>query len=103
MAFAVDSAVATKLRNYVERCEAEGLVYIPLAIDTFGGWHPQALQVISRLALQLARATDGERGVVKRHLHQRLAVHFMRDNVAMLGACIPSFTPQEPEGDANSG
>ena len=40
-AFAVDRAVATKLRKYADRCEAEGLVYIPLAINTFGGWHPR--------------------------------------------------------------
>ena len=62
VAFAVDRAVATKFCKYMERCEAEGLVYIPLAIETFGGWHPQALQVISCLALQLARATDGKLG-----------------------------------------
>ena len=100
--FAVDRAVATKLRHYADRCEAEGLAYIPLAIDTFGGWHPLALQTIGRLALQLARATDSELGVVKRHLRQRLPVLFVRDNVAMLGGRVPSFAPQELDGDADS-
>ena len=60
--------MAAKLRFYAEKCEAEGLAYIPLAVDTFGGWHPQALQVISRLARQLSRATEGEFGVVQCHL-----------------------------------
>ena len=62
-----------------------------------------ALQIIGRLALQLARAMDGELGVVKRHLQQRLVVLFVRDNIAMLGAHIPSFVPQELDGDTDSG
>jgi hypothetical protein len=74
-----------------------------MAVDTFGAWHPQALQVISRLARQLARATDGECDVVLRHLRQRLGVLLVRDNVAMLGARIPSFAPQEVDGDADLG
>ena len=42
VAFTVDRRVATKLHKYKERCEAKGLAYIPLAIETFGGWHPYA-------------------------------------------------------------
>ena len=99
----MDRAVHTKLHKYAERCEAEGLACIQLAIDTIGRWHPQALQVISRLSLQLARATDGKLGVVRRHLRQRFAVLFMHDNVAMLGVRVPSFAPQELNRDADSG
>ena len=44
-----------------------------MAVDTLGGWHPLALDTINRFALELARATNGELGVVRRHLRQRLA------------------------------
>ena len=77
--------------------------YIPLAINTFSGWHLLALQTIGRIALQLARATDSELGMVRRHLRQRLAIYFVRDNVAMLGTHVSSFAPQELDGDTNSG
>ena len=100
---AVNEAVARKLRKYEARCSAEGLAYIPMAIDTFGGWHQLALETIGRLSQELARATDGELGVVRRHLKQRLAVLFLRDNVAMLGARTPAFASQEVDGDADSG
>ena len=40
--------------------------------------------------------------MVRRHLRQRLAVLFIRDNVAMLGAHVPGFAPQELDGDADS-
>ena len=42
-------------------------------------------------------------GMVKRHLRQRLAVLFLHDNVAMLGAHVPSFVFQELDRDADSG
>ena len=28
-----------KVGKYSERCEAEGIVFIPLVVDRFGGWH----------------------------------------------------------------
>ena len=33
-----------------ERCKAEGIVFIPLVVDTFGGWHKDSLEVITREA-----------------------------------------------------
>ena len=59
--------------------------------------------MISGLSLQLARATNGELRIVSRHLCQRLAVLFMHNNIAMLGACIPRFAPQELDLDTDSG
>ena len=41
-------------------------IIIPLAVDTFGGLHTWALEVISRLGWQLAHKTDGEQGLVVR-------------------------------------
>ena len=96
--FAVNRAVEAKLRKYGDRCVAQGLAYVPMAVDTFGGWHSTALDTISRLALELARNTGRELGEVRRHLRQRLGVLFLRDNVAMLHARTPSFAPPEVDG-----
>ena len=87
-AIAVEMAHARKLRNYAARCEAEGLASISLAVDAFGHLHFAALEVISNSVVW--------------HLGQRLGV-LMRNYVAMLGACIPSFVPQEVDGDADLG
>merc|ERR1712209_259230 len=54
-----DSAVAhahkEKLRKYEARCSAEAITFLPLAVDTFGGWHKVGLNTITRLGRQLAR------------------------------------------------
>ena len=97
-AHAVEVAVTRKIRHYADRCEAQNLVYVPVAIDTFGGWHSQALETINRLSQELARATDSDLGVVRRHFRQRLAITFVRDNVAMLCARKPFFPNPEVVG-----
>ena len=34
-----------KVGKYSERCEAEGIVFIPLVVDRFGGWHKDSLEI----------------------------------------------------------
>ena len=85
--YMVDHAVARKL---VSR-EAEGLEFIPLAVGTFGGWHPHARQVISHLGCKFSQATGNEYGMMVCHLRQRLCVLLVHGNVSMLRFCISSF------------
>ena len=38
------------MSKYDERCAAEGMIcFIPLAVDTFGGWHGAALDAIVKI------------------------------------------------------
>ena len=96
---AVEHANRGKMRKYEERCAAKGLVFVPLAVDTFGGWHSSALPILAKLGRQVASNTGREGQEVVRHLHQRLAVLLVRDNVAMLCALTPSFPPPDIDGD----
>ena len=98
-AYAVGEAHSRKLRNYSARCAAEGIVFLPLAVDTLGGWHPEALYTIARLGRQVASTTGKEGDEVVRHLRQRLAILLVRDNVSMLCARTPTFLPAEVDGD----
>ena len=53
---AVQHAFTAKMAKYDERCAQEGIVFLPLAADTFGGWHDVALEVFKRLGQQVARS-----------------------------------------------
>ena len=46
-----------KMGKYSDRCEAEGIEFIPLIVDTFGGWHKESLEVVSKLGRQVSRQT----------------------------------------------
>ena len=65
-----------------------------MAVDTFGGWHPAALQTLSKLGRQLARVAGREENETVRHLRQRLAVVLVRDNMNMLLSRTPVTTQQ---------
>ena len=88
---AVQHAHEAKVRKYGERCSQEGITFVPLAVDTFGGWHQSALEVLTKLWRQLARANGKREEEVVSHLRQRIAVVLVRDNVSMLLSRAPSF------------
>ena len=68
-------------------------------MDTLGGWHPEALEVITKLGRQLASNVSRLDEEVVRHLRQRLEVLLVRDNVAMHCARTPTFPPAAVDED----
>ena len=84
--FGVAAAHSKKVKKYVERCEKERIVFVPLTVDTLGGWHEEALGVISKLGCQLARVVGRDEGETVQHLRQKLGVVLLRDNVNLLGS-----------------
>ena len=97
-AYAVQKAHKQKLGRYAERCGQEGLAFLPMAVDTFGGWHEEALALITQLGRALACMTGGKDGEQVRHVRQRLGITLVRDNVAMLLARRPTFAASEVDG-----
>ena len=95
----VAHAHKAKMRKYWDRCQAEGITFFPLAVDTFGGWHEAGLKTLTKLGRQLARATGREEGDTVRHLRQRVAVLLARDNMAMLSSRTPTFTEAIVNGE----
>ena len=95
----VQHAFQAKMARYGERCDQEGIVFVPLAVDTFGGWHPAALEVLIKLGKQVARQTGKEEEVAVRQLRQRVSVLLTRDNMAMMGSRTPTVTPATIDGD----
>ena len=95
---AVTHAHDVKMKKYQERCSKEGLEFVAMAVDTFGGWHPAALQILSKLGRQLGRVTGREEEETVRHLRQRLAVVLVRDNVNMMLSRAPALSGSEITG-----
>ena len=75
---------------------------MPMAVDTFGSWHKEALGLITQLGRALVRSVGREDGEQVRHLRQRLGITLVRDNVAMLLARRPTFAASEVDGDLES-
>ena len=88
-----------KMRRYHDACQEAGIDFVPLPVSTMGGWHPEAVKVISKVGSALASTTGREKEEVTRHLFQRLAVQLVRGNVSLILSRIPAFAPAYVDGD----
>ena len=95
----MEHAHKAKLRKYEKRFDADAITFLPLAVDTFDGWHKMGLATIINLGRQLARNLGKDEDEVVRHLRQRLGVLIIRDNAMMMASRHPTFAPPEIDGD----
>ena len=74
-----------KMRNAFDACDAQRISFIPLPVETFGGWHPIAKRHISRLGRELARSpANVPQESASKHLFQRLALSIQKRNAALI-------------------
>ena len=78
--YAAEEAYRRKMANSTEDCRREGIVFLPLAAESLGGWHPVAVQQGDKLASALARHTGEDEGVASRNFWQRLRVTLQKGN-----------------------
>ena len=93
------AAFNDKCRSYLEACRRENISFIPLPVETLGGWHPKAVEELKRLARAQARGTGREEDDTIRHLFQKLGVLLVKGNAALLLNRIPNFSPPAVDGD----
>ena len=84
-------AYERKMGLSAEQCRAQGIVFLPLAAETFGGWHEVAAAQVKKLASALARHNGQEEGEAISHTWSRLGVLLQRGNAAMMANRIPTF------------
>ena len=99
---ALKHAYERKFRQVGQECEAQGLKFCPLPVETLGGWHPKAITLLSKLAHQLARQTGGDESLTTSHLYQRLGILLTKGNTALILSRSLDFSPQEIDGVVDS-
>ena len=63
-----------KMTKAGEACRKAGMVFIPMPMETLGGWHEQTVLQVKKLASAQARHTGGDQSETTRHLSQRLSI-----------------------------
>ena len=89
---ALRKACERKVNGAAEACREQGIVFLPLAVETLGGLHKTAVQQMKRLAAALARHTGQDKSIATSHLFQRYSLNLMRGNAAMM-------TTRNPDDD----
>ena len=77
-------ACQRKVRDTAEACRLEGIVFLPFALKTLGGFHSGAIARVKQVAAASARCKGTEEGEVTGQLFGRLSLILMRANAMML-------------------
>ena len=81
-----------------DQCLKEGIVFVPLALESLGGWHEAAIRELKKLGSALARHSGAEESTCIRHLFQRLSVILMKGNSTLIVNRVPDDVPPQIDG-----
>jgi hypothetical protein len=95
---ALNHRYGTKMSGSAEDCRLEGIQFLPVVVETLGGWHEGAVKQVKKLAAARARHSGQEEEEALRHAFTRLSVLLMKGNAAILSNRVPSFCPATVDG-----
>ena len=73
--YALTFAADRKVRGAEEECRRQGIAFLPLAAESFGGWHSAAEREVRKLAGALSRHTGQEEEEAARRLGIRVYLY----------------------------
>ena len=91
-------AYQRKVRGAAEDCRRQGIAFLPIVVESLGGWHELAQGEVKKLGAALARQNGQEEGEVLRHLWGRLGILLQRGNAAILGNRLPTHPAPAVDG-----
>ena len=95
---ALTVAYNRKMAGAGEDCQRENIAFVPLAVESLGGWHDRAVKEIRKLGSALARQTGEDEGQTISHQFQRLSIVLMKGNMALFINRYPSLTQPDLVG-----
>ena len=94
----LSKAYDRKMRDTAEACRTQGLKFSPLAVETLGGFHCVATNVVRRLGQALARKKGCDEREPTSQLFSRISVTLMRANAAMINSRSHDVISAEVDG-----
>ena len=89
-------------KKYHQPCDREGIHFIPVVVETMGGWHPESASVLSKLARQLAAQTGVTNEETTRHFFQRLSILLVKGNSSLIMRRMSICTDARVDGVVDS-
>ena len=87
------------MTKHGEPCRLAGMVFVPLVVETLGGWEEQGEKQIRRMGAALAMQTGQDEAVKTRHLFQRLSILLTKGNAALFLNRLPSHPGPTIDGE----
>ena len=81
--------VEQKQKKYEQSLDAEHILFVPLAVESFGGWGTASIPIFKTLARMVANRSDQPVSSVSCWLYQRLAIALQKNNACAMIARQP--------------
>ena len=95
---ALQVAHRRKMDKSWQPCHNQGIVFLPLAVESLGAWHKAAITEVKKLGSSLARHTGEEETTTINHLFQQLSLALVKGNSALLNNRNPDGASEGDEG-----
>ena len=86
------------MREAGELCRQQGIAFVPLAMESLGGWHEVAVAQVKKLASSLARHTGQDEKTAIGHITSRCSLLLQKGTAALLLNRVPNQVAAEVAG-----
>ena len=97
---ALEKAFKRKVQGAAQACQEQGIAFLPIAMETLGGFHKVAAEQVKRIGVAVARHQGVLETVAVKQLFQRLSLTLMRGNASLVMTRRPDsdLAPAEVDG-----
>ena len=96
---ALEKAFKRKVEGAAQACQEQGISFLPVAVETLGGFHKVAVEQTQRIGAALSRHQGIQENIAIKQLFQRMSLTLMRGNAAMIVSRRPDSDLAQPEVD----
>jgi hypothetical protein len=82
--YALGVARDRKMNLYAQDCRNNDITFVPLPVETFGGWDDTAVDHLREMARMMSGRNHTQNSVAIRHFFQRLSITLQRGNANLL-------------------
>ena len=90
---AITAMKSSKMRKHFQPCRANGVSFVPLVVETLGGWDTDAIDHLRGIVKKAASRSPSPTETAIRQLFQRLSVLLQRANAGLIAARAPPLPP----------
>ena len=95
---ALEKMKVLKNNKHYRQCHRQGIVFVPLVVETLGGWDAEAIFHLKSIAEKTAHRSNQRPAFVIKHFFQRLSVILQRANAALMATRAPPPPPPHVTG-----
>lgn len=86
-----DYAVQVKMKNFQERVEQEGFIYLPVIFESFGGFSEDFSSFVHKLSISVSARLNEVKSATQKHLYELISCVLMKSLARSVSSRFQEF------------